>query len=270
MPATTTPTPVVATTPVVSPPVLPVVDPSNAPSGSRPASPRPVPPVLPSMPDFDAHAEWSRNLEACKRELDRLCPVDGYPFVRERLSSSTVIGQDLLRLVYSVRCLEHNLRVEGSNRRSAENEVDLLRKSLTRSQEQTEATRKERDEALAVVAERDAQLGAMREVQLKMSDVEKELNAEIASLKARAERAEKSQSESETARKKAEFDLQVLQSERNAANEAHVRAVELVEAECLRLNGEVSSLQAALGGSRSPRQWTVNDIPRDLKIDFLT
>lgn len=62
----------------------------------------------------------------------------------------------------------------------------------------------------------------------------------------------------------------MLQSEWEAVDRAHIPAIETFEAECLRLNDEVSSLQAALGESRSPRRWTEGDVPRELKVDFLT
>lgn len=162
------------------------------------------------------------------------------------------------------------MKDEKLRRGGAENQIDLLKKAIARSQEQTAEARKERDEAVAGNVERDAQLAVLREVQLKMSGVDKELNSEIASLRVRAENAEKLQAESELARKKAELDLQVLHSEREAADRAHALAVETFEAERIRLNGEVSSLQAALSESRSLRRWTESDIPRELKVEFLT
>lgn len=93
-----------------------------------------------------------------------MLPLDGFPFVRERLPNSTAVGQSLLKVIYYMRCLEHDLGNEMFNWQGADNEVDLLKKSLARSQEQAADSRRELDEAPAVVADRDAQIGTMRDV----------------------------------------------------------------------------------------------------------
>lgn len=198
--------------------------------------------------------------------LNVLSPPGGFQFVEGQIPSSFVAHQRMFQLLFFFHCHEQYLLEEAKKGANAEAEVNQLKVELARAKEDAEKVGKERDEAVVIVAERDALINVMR-VHMKMVDTEKGLNIEIASLK---ESVEKSGVELELVRKKAALDIEVLKNEHEAAVNAHNQAIETYQLERTQLNGEIASLQAALSESRSPRRWGVDDIPRQLKVNFLS
>lgn len=99
-----------------------------------------------------------------------------------------------------------------------------------------------------------------------MAETQKDLQAEITRL---TEAAAVATTCVEGILKKANDDIAKLESNHVSVIQAHVLAVEERQIQVTRLEGEILSLNQVIASTRSPRLLRIEDIPRELFLEYM-
>lgn len=110
-------------------------------------------------------------------------------------------------------------------------------------------------------------MAIQKEVNVKLAETQNDLQAEIAKLTEASTAAAAARIEDVV--KKVNDDISKLRSEHASIVQAHVLAAEERQKHVLRLQGEILSLNQVVASSRRPRGLCVEDIPREILLEYL-